>query len=235
MRISSPHSHDAPAVRPRAGLSEVLADVARARPELSPESDHHRAAVLLLLIDGTGLNVDRLASRSGFPREFVARCLRRLVDNGWRVESAGRSDSGPGAALQEHFWWDVDVALGRRLRRVTEEGDPEWAPLDRWVKEFEYAGRSSENPGVHNEYRHIPPHNPDPAPPSAGAEEEDDAPPTRRASVPEPADRPARRHAAAPRRPEAPQHVARRHTSTSAAEKLDEALVDGWKEAEWLR
>ena len=86
----------------------------------------HMAAVLLLCGREIGQNVDRLARVTGYPREFVARCARRLYDNG--VWSAGETvapwavDGDIGLA----FWSDCQVALGGLCRHADGSGGFEW-------------------------------------------------------------------------------------------------------------
>ncbi|MBW3629452.1 MAG: hypothetical protein KY464_09160 [Gemmatimonadetes bacterium] len=228
-----------PARRFTSDVASVHAEVQRARPNLRSEDPEYRAAVLLLLIHDTGFNVDRLTVRTRFPREFVARCLRRLSDNGWWVDGADTCDWGEERASHEHFWWDVDVALGRRLRRVTGDGERHWAGLDGWVKEFEYAARNAEASGVYNEYRHIPRYNPDPVF-NSGPEEEEET-----------VDPPAVARAAAQPRTVSPTPVAAQQPASEqvewlgappqaqtppapAASPASSGLVQGWGEVKWL-
>ena len=159
MSISDPSSPSEP-LQDR--LAAARSAVARARPVLAPDSDEYGAALLLLLSRDSGFNVDRLTGRSRLPREFVARCLRRLADNGWWVDGAVRCDWEAEGATADHFWLDVEVALGRRLRRVTEAGDLEWAPPhEGWVKEFEYASKDAD-PAIYNQYRNLARYDPEP-------------------------------------------------------------------------
>jgi hypothetical protein len=153
---------DPPATSRRPSASELRERIARARPGLSAEAPEHQAAMVLLLLPSTGQNVDRLVLRTGCPRPFVAQCLRRLFDNAWWTAGGGHTSWCVDALACEHFWSDVDVALGRRLRRVGEAGRPEWAAVGGWVKEFEYRSARLEEGSNHNEYREIAPHNPEP-------------------------------------------------------------------------
>lgn len=128
-------------VHPRQ-LSEGFREkVSRMSPRLAPDSSEFRAAVLLLAGVEVGHNVDRLARLTGYPPDFVARCARRLYDNGvWR----GGETCSPWhdqAGGDEAFWADVRVAVGQMCRRVTETGHLEWAPAGYWRKAFEYVGR----------------------------------------------------------------------------------------------
>jgi hypothetical protein len=146
-----------------------------ARPELARESAEFHGGLLLLLVDAYGANVDRLVRRSGLPREFVARGVRRLIDNGWMSQGdapARWSESPPEC---RHFWLDVEVLLGLSHRRVSETGETEWAPVGQWVKDFEYQGARAENNALHNEYRKIELH--DPEPEFEGADASDGAAP----------------------------------------------------------
>ena len=100
------------------------------------------AAVVLLASAWTDKNIDRLCGLTRLPRETVARCARRLVDNGvwqngavvcsWAPEAGDLGDA-------EAFWADVAVAEGKLSRRMSEEGLLEWAPTGSWWKGFEQA------------------------------------------------------------------------------------------------
>lgn len=126
--------------------------VERARPDLDQDSPEFRAAVLLLLASEIGFNVDRIVSRTLYPRDFVARCLRRLVDNGVRVDGhLFTTWSGENIATDD-FWLDVQVALGRSLRRIGPRGTPEWAPVGDWVKDFDFRVRGDGPATTANEY-----------------------------------------------------------------------------------
>jgi hypothetical protein len=119
---------------------------------VDPASSTGRAAVLLLAANAVGQSVHRLAMLTGEPSEFVARCARRLVDNGvWQ--------GGETVALWTRdefdvtsFWADVAVAEGRLCRRVDESREFHWAPPGQWWKEFDYFSRS-ESREVVTKYR----------------------------------------------------------------------------------
>ena len=118
--------------------------IARLRAELDPESASYRTALLLVTACEVGHAVHKLALVTGFPREFVARCARRLVDNGvWQdgvtVSPWTTSDSEDAA-----FWADVGVAEGKLYRRVTTEGHLEWAPPGQWWKEVHYVATAGQ-------------------------------------------------------------------------------------------
>jgi hypothetical protein len=154
---------------PRTSLHDHQALIRECRPELPADTPEFQGALLLLLIDTYGMNVERLVRRSGLPRDFVARGVRRLIDNGWMVPSgdALRWCEIPPAC--RHFWLDVDVLLGLAQRRVSETGEPEWARAGEWVKDYEYQGSRADPVSIHNEYRKIVLHDPQP-------EERHDAP-----------------------------------------------------------
>ena len=141
--------------------------IALARADLARECPEYQGAILLLHARETGPNVDRLAGRTGYPREFVAQCLRRLVDNSCWVNGELRAGWTPDAAVfTAPFWLDVDVALGRCLKRINAEGKPEWSPAGGdWVKDFNYRGATATDASVHNEYYAIAPYNPEPTDP----------------------------------------------------------------------
>ena len=105
---------------------------------LDPDSQTYRTAVLLLTACEVGQGVDKLANVTGFPREFVARCARRLVDNGvWRD---GATDAPWTTSDTEvtAFWADVGVAEGKLYRRVSADGGLEWGRPGQWWKEVHY-------------------------------------------------------------------------------------------------
>ncbi len=147
---------------PRLQLSDCEALIRRFRPELAANSDEFRGAVLLLLADVYGTNVDRLVRRSGLPRDFVARGIRRLIDNGWMTQPATLPRWCPTPPDCQHFWLDVEVLIGLSHRRLSDDGRPEWARVGKWVKDFEYQGARSERVAIHNEYRTIELHDPEP-------------------------------------------------------------------------
>nr|MBA2671058.1 hypothetical protein [Gemmatimonadota bacterium] len=103
--------------------------ISEPRPELARESAEFRGGLLLLLIDAYGSNVDRLVRRSGLPREFVARGVRRLIDNGWMTQGDAASRWCENPPECRHFWLDVEVLLGLSHRRVSDTGETEWAPV----------------------------------------------------------------------------------------------------------
>jgi hypothetical protein len=143
-------------VEPRAPralrLPQVREQVARLSPDLDPESSTFRAAVLLLASRTLGQNVDRLARFSGAPRDFVARCARRLVDNGvWQRGRTVATWTDPETA-DFGFWADVGVAEGRLCRRLDENGHPEWAQAGEWWKSFDLIPPSAES-GMALRYR----------------------------------------------------------------------------------
>jgi hypothetical protein len=208
--------------------AEAEAEVDGARPGLPEDSDERRAAVLLLLTHDGGLNIDRLVARTKYPRDFVARCVRRLVDNGWLADGEARYDwSSSGAACQP-FWSDVAVALGRLLRRTSDDGRLEWAPVGGWVKHFEYSAPPAREGEVGNHDREIPAYDPEPEAPVVEAQEEPSAgesgPPARERS----------RSRVAPPSVQMPR-VRRPELDRSTTAPLQGGmLVDGWGAAEWL-
>jgi hypothetical protein len=124
----------------RASLSEVVARVQRMDSTVQPGSSAFEAGVLLQAALHIGHNVDRLSRFTGIRREVVARCARRLVDNGvWHAGNtiAAWTDSPEEA---DAFRADVAVAEGKLCRRVAEDGQLEWAPQGYWRKHYEYVG-----------------------------------------------------------------------------------------------
>lgn len=141
---------------------ETAARIALARPDLTSDSPWWQGAVLLLHASSFGLNVDRVVRRTGYSRDFVARCFRRLVDNACWIDGELRANWSVDFLGSEAFWHDVNVALGNSLRRINDQGEPEWAPVGGWVKEFNYRGAARPEEPIHNEYHRIEPYNPDP-------------------------------------------------------------------------
>lgn len=131
MIATSPQHRRTP---PPALLREEVAALA---PGLDPGSETFRAGVLLLAGLYLGQNVDRLARYLGESPAFVAKCARRLVDNGvWR---AGATVGAWCQGLElDGFWKDVAVAEGRLCRRLGDDGAAEWAPPGEWMKRFSY-------------------------------------------------------------------------------------------------
>lgn len=115
----------------RQNFSRLLAssDQAPAR-----SSDTFFAALILLAAVQVRHNVDSLAAFCGAPREVVARCARRLHDNGvWHRGRVYCTWMGQ-EAVSSDFWADVAVAEGRLCRRVDAAGFIEWAPSGHWYK-----------------------------------------------------------------------------------------------------
>ncbi len=155
--------------------------VARARPDLDADQPEFQAAVLLLLTAEIGYNVDRIMARTRYPREFVARCLRRLVDNGVQIDARLATRWSNEYLAMKEFWLDVEVALGRYLRRTGADGRPEWAPAGEWVKNFDFR-RGESDTAAANEYHRIEPYDPEPSAPDAEVAEPAPPAPTRPAT-----------------------------------------------------
>lgn len=122
----------------RSSVQSLEARIRRYNSDIDSGSDTFRAAVLLLASLEYGQNVELLARRTGYQRSFVAKCARRLIDNG--VWSQGRTvaswsveDEASGA-----FWNDVAVAEGKLCRRANPDGEIEWAPAGYWKKSYEF-------------------------------------------------------------------------------------------------
>lgn len=136
-------------------LRARIASMAPAEAKGTPGRD---AAMVLLASVYVGHNVDRIARFTGVRRDMVARCARRLVDNGvWRdgdivcrwLDTKTDTDS---------FWADVAVAEGKWCRRIGEDGQMEWAPQGYWRKHYDYAGpREAEQPQIVCYHPHIEP------------------------------------------------------------------------------
>ena len=132
------------AAEPEPPLEKLRKQIAWLRTEVDPESSRFGAAVLLLSSAVLEQNIDKLARFTGLPREFVARCARRLVDNGvWRNGALVTSWKDP-AADRSDFWRDVEVAEGKLCRRLGDGERPEWAPPGEWWKSYDFTERKSE-------------------------------------------------------------------------------------------
>jgi hypothetical protein len=124
-------------------LAKALGD-----PDRSPMALTFRAALLLLAAREIGQNVDRLASRTGTTRSFVARCARRLLDHGVWADGETVCEWGDEGPAHPSFWNDVAVAEGKMCRRVDESGEFDWAPVGDWIKFYEYRDPSKPS-GAH--------------------------------------------------------------------------------------
>lgn len=147
-------------------LAKALGD-----PDRSPMALTFRAALLLLAAREIGQNVDRLATRTGTTRSFVARCARRLLDHGVWADGETVCEWGDEGPAHPSFWNDVAVAEGKMCRRVDESGAFEWDPVGDWIKFYEYRDPSKPS-GAH----YVPHPRSVPAAPVVWAvvEEEDD-------------------------------------------------------------
>lgn len=131
--------HSSPDVIVRTQRSDRFRDrIARLTANLDASSSTYQTAVLLLTALEVGQGVHKLALVTGFGREFVARCARRLVDNGVWHEGETVSPWTSSEAEDAAFWADVGVAEGKLYRRRSAEGGYEWARPGQWWKEFHY-------------------------------------------------------------------------------------------------
>lgn len=125
-------------------LSTAQARLRAMDPTLSPDSPRHMAGILLLALQEAPPKVDLLAARLRLPREFVAKCLRRCIDNGV-VQNGSLISGWSGEAWSEDaFWADVNVALGKWWRRQDGSGRLEWIEAGGWQKPYEYVDRGGE-------------------------------------------------------------------------------------------
>ncbi|CAN5830053.1 hypothetical protein BH23GEM3_BH23GEM3_03460 [soil metagenome] len=146
----------------------------QADPERNPIASAYWAArVLLAGLDYTQ-NVDALARRIGCSRNFIARCSRRLIDNG--VWQGGQTicDWEGERQLNASFWNDVAVAEGKLCRRVGEDGRLEWAAMGEWTKRYDYVKAEAEPDGLGADYIVLEPYNPEVEAPLASADHESD-------------------------------------------------------------
>lgn len=129
--------------RPSLPIEALRQQVESLNPELQSESSTFQAAVLLLAASEIGQNVERLARYTGLQRDFVAKCARRLCDNGaWRDGQVVYTWAEAGEDTTA-LWKDVQVAEGKLCRRTNGEGVIEWAPAGYWTKSYEYVERQS--------------------------------------------------------------------------------------------
>jgi hypothetical protein len=105
--------------------------------QLDPDSSTAKTALLLLAACELGQGVHKLALLTGFPPEFVARCARRLVDNGVWQDGATVSPWVTSLGDLDAFWADVAVAEGKLYRRVNADGQLEWGRPGEWWKELQ--------------------------------------------------------------------------------------------------
>ena len=172
--------------RPRKSVRDLEARVRRYNSDIDPASDTFRAAVLLLASLEFGQNVEGLARRTGFPRSFVAKCARRLIDNGVWVGGETAAEWSADDEASGAFWNDVAVAEGKLCRRVGAAGEIEWAPAGYWKKNYEFI-ETAEQP-LSAVYRDPVPPEAEPAAPAADVA--NDEPSTPAAAIPA-ADEPA--------------------------------------------
>jgi hypothetical protein len=134
-RVPDPCSVDDSGETP--SVHELRARISQSDPSLDPGQPAFRAAVVLLAARYVGQNVDRLARYTRVAPGELARFARRLCDNGvWRG-SRTHCLWQPDAELGAFFWADVEIALGRMCRRVS-EGVTEWAPAGHWNKSYDF-------------------------------------------------------------------------------------------------
>ncbi|HEV2132264.1 MAG TPA: hypothetical protein VGR27_14210, partial [Longimicrobiaceae bacterium] len=127
----------------------------RARdPERCAISSTYWAVTLLLAAIEVGQNIDRLARYTGCKRSFVARCARRLVDNG--VWQGGETICEWAVEREAHpsFWKDVAVAEGKLFRQLDEHRRLEWVPAGTRAKPV---GESALQEDLPQAVRYVPP------------------------------------------------------------------------------
>lgn len=134
-----------PTAQQRLSIRALEARVRRYNSDIRTDSPTFRAAVLLLAAVEYGQNIDLLARRTGYDRAFVAKCGRRLIDNGVWVGGSTVSEWSPEDEASGAFWNDVAVAEGKLCRRVGPDGHIEWAPAGYWNKSYDFVGASREN------------------------------------------------------------------------------------------
>jgi hypothetical protein len=132
-----------PTISKRQAVATIADRIRRYNSDIDSRGDTFRAAVLLLAAAEFGQNIDLLSRCTGFDRSFVARCARRLTDNGVWVSGATVADWSSADEASGTFWNDVAVAEGKMCRR-TVGGNVEWAPAGFWNKSFHFTDPGSE-------------------------------------------------------------------------------------------
>lgn len=122
----------------KADVSALREQVRRLAPALDPATPAFQAALLLLSALRVGQNIDRLARITRCERSFVAKCARRLVDNGVWQNGKTVCDWYRDGEARSAFWNDVAVAEGRMCRRVNGDGETEWAEAGVWRKSYDF-------------------------------------------------------------------------------------------------
>jgi hypothetical protein len=116
----------APAPSTHPPTAALLArQVGSVAPDLDPESERWKVALLVLAVSRVPFNVDRLTAVAGVPRELAAKVARRLFDNGIAPDDVPDPVEAPW--MHETFWNVVGVAEGA-LQRRTARGWVEWVP-----------------------------------------------------------------------------------------------------------
>lgn len=168
-RLPRVRVHRKEATRSRAAVRELVQGL---DPQLDLESATGGAAILLIAGLQMEHNIVKLARFAGVESEFVARCARRLTDNGvWRGNETWCAWSA-GEKRQTAFWWDVAVAEGKLCRRTCEDGRVEWAPPGQWWKSFDHAAKPSPEGGTLYHSPELPPEAAPPPPPESVARHE---------------------------------------------------------------
>lgn len=126
-----------PAISKRRAVAAIADRIRRYNSDIDPGSDTFRAAVVLLAASEFGQNIDVLARCTGFDRAFVARCARRLTDNGVWVAGNTVAEWSTADEASGTFWNDVAVAEGKMCRRGA-GSSVEWAPAGFWNKGFHF-------------------------------------------------------------------------------------------------
>lgn len=133
------------AARRSAPVEELRARIRRYNEGLDPNGETFRAALILVAACEYGQNVDLLARRTGLPRPLVARCARRLIDNGIWVGGKTVAEWAPEDPASGNFWNDAAVAEGKMCRRTRPDGSLEWAPPGFWNKNFHFLDPDADN------------------------------------------------------------------------------------------
>ena len=171
----------------RPSLADVRQRVEILDPAAEPSSSRFRTALVLLAAVELGQNVDRLSRFARLERPFVAKCARRLVDNGvWQGGETVGAWTWDLQASRREFWNDVGVAEGKLCRRINDAGEMEWAAAGEWTKHYEYV-ESQERADLSVRYYERAFHDPAPAAPIAAGEEEEEESQATAAAVTQPA------------------------------------------------
>jgi hypothetical protein len=175
-----------------ASVDELRARIRRYNGGLDPSGETFGAALILIAACEYGQNVDLLARRTGLPRAFVARCARRLTDNGVWVGGKTAAEWAPEDPASGNFWSDAAVAEGKMCRRARPDGSLEWAPAVFRNKNFHFLDPDAEDRPGNLYFDSTPPLAPTPVELEDDATPESDAEPELEDAQADPSNHPSK-------------------------------------------